>query len=120
MKAQLRNRGRGRGDCQSPLHDKRAKILGVKILAACLPLNCARRGDANRGFGGEAETSGEANESIMVKLPLAGLIIVLLLVGQVNSLKASSAVTVIFPPLCYEDRLVNGSYPSFFQRYSPC
>ncbi|MEM7606459.1 MAG: efflux RND transporter permease subunit [Myxococcota bacterium] len=38
-------------------------------------------------FGGEIESSVEANQSIGDKLPIAGLIIVLLLVGQFNSLR---------------------------------
>ncbi|UCG12231.1 MAG: efflux RND transporter permease subunit, partial [Deltaproteobacteria bacterium] len=48
-------------------------------------------------FGGEAETSGEANASIMVKLPIAGLIIVLLLVGQFNSLRRPTIILLTIP-----------------------
>ena len=39
------------------------------------------------GFGGEIESSEEANQSIADKLPIAGLAIILLLVWQFNSLR---------------------------------
>ncbi|WP_306296594.1 efflux RND transporter permease subunit [Candidatus Entotheonella palauensis] len=48
-------------------------------------------------FGGEAETSGDANESIGVKLPIAGLIIVLLLVGQFNSIRRPIIILLTIP-----------------------
>ena len=48
-------------------------------------------------FGGEFEASVEANESIGVKLPIAGLIILLLLVGQFNSLRRPAIILTTIP-----------------------
>ncbi len=48
-------------------------------------------------FGGEYEASVEGNESIGVKVPVAGLIIVLLLVGQFNSLRRPLIILLTIP-----------------------
>ncbi|MDH3768624.1 MAG: efflux RND transporter permease subunit [Gammaproteobacteria bacterium] len=48
-------------------------------------------------FGGEAETSGKANASIAAKLPIAGLIILLLLVGQFDSLRRPAIILITIP-----------------------
>ena len=48
-------------------------------------------------FGGEFEASVEANESIGVKLPIAGLLILLLLVGQFNSLRRPLIILLTIP-----------------------
>jgi len=48
-------------------------------------------------FGGEEESSGEANASIVAKLPVAGLIIVLLLVGQFNSIRKPAIILATIP-----------------------
>lgn len=48
-------------------------------------------------FGGEAETSGKANEAIAEKLPIAGLIILLLLVGQFNSIRKPIIILLTIP-----------------------
>ncbi len=48
-------------------------------------------------LGGEMESSVEANRSIMVKLPIAGLIIVLLLVFQFNSIRRPFIILVTIP-----------------------
>lgn len=48
-------------------------------------------------FGGEAESSGKANKSIADKLPIAVLIIVLLLVGQFNSIRKSIIILTTIP-----------------------
>jgi multidrug efflux pump subunit AcrB len=48
-------------------------------------------------FGGEAETSSKANESIKVKLPIAALIIILLLVGQFNSIRRPIIILITIP-----------------------
>jgi multidrug efflux pump len=48
-------------------------------------------------FGGEAESSGKANKSIADKLPIAVFIIVLLLVGQFNSIRKSIIVLTTIP-----------------------
>ncbi|MFC1682688.1 efflux RND transporter permease subunit [Candidatus Zixiibacteriota bacterium] len=48
-------------------------------------------------IGGEAESSEEASKSINDKLPIAGLIIVLLLVGQFNSLRRPAIILMTIP-----------------------
>ncbi len=47
--------------------------------------------------GGEVESSGEANDSINAKLPIAGLLIVLLLVGQFDSLRRPAIILLTIP-----------------------
>ncbi len=48
-------------------------------------------------LGGEFEQSGKGNQSINEKLPIAGLIIILLLVGQFNSVRRASIVLLTIP-----------------------
>ena len=48
-------------------------------------------------IGGENESSGEANASIGAKLPVAGLIIVMLLVGQFNSIRRPLIILITIP-----------------------
>jgi multidrug efflux pump subunit AcrB len=48
-------------------------------------------------IGGEDEASQEANASIMAQLPIAGLIIVMLLVGQFNSLRRPAIILITIP-----------------------
>ena len=48
-------------------------------------------------FGGEAETSGKAQKSIQDKLPVAGLIILLLLVSQFNSVRRPVIILLTIP-----------------------
>ncbi len=48
-------------------------------------------------LGGELEESTKANESIAAKLPIAGLIIVLLLVSQFNSLRRPAIILITIP-----------------------
>ncbi|MGD2063802.1 MAG: efflux RND transporter permease subunit, partial [Nitrospirota bacterium] len=48
-------------------------------------------------LGGEAETSAKANASIAAKLPIAGLIILLLLVGQFNSIRRPIIILLTIP-----------------------
>ncbi|MCP4708150.1 MAG: efflux RND transporter permease subunit, partial [Planctomycetes bacterium] len=67
-------------------------------------------------FGGEIEASGEANESINEKLPVAGLIILLLLVAQFNSLRRLLIIFLTIPlgvigVVC--GLLITGSYFGF-------
>lgn len=54
-----------------------------------------------RGFtyeeGGESETSNDANAAIAAKLPLAGMLILILLVGQFNSLRKTAIVIATIP-----------------------
>ncbi len=48
-------------------------------------------------LGGEAESSGKANQSIADKLPIAAFLIVLLLVGQFNSIRKSIIIVATIP-----------------------
>jgi multidrug efflux pump subunit AcrB len=48
-------------------------------------------------LGGEAETSGESNQSIAEKLPISGMIIVLLLVAQFNSIRKPFIILTTIP-----------------------
>lgn len=48
-------------------------------------------------LGGEAESSGKANQSIAEKLPIAVLIIVILLVSQFNSLRKATVILMTIP-----------------------
>ena len=48
-------------------------------------------------LGGEAESSGKANQSIADKLPIAVLIIVLLLVSQFNSIRKATVILMTIP-----------------------
>lgn len=48
-------------------------------------------------LGGEIETSGKANKSIAVNLPLTALLILLLLVGQFNSLRRPLIILLTIP-----------------------
>ncbi|MGH1460518.1 MAG: efflux RND transporter permease subunit [Neptuniibacter sp.] len=48
-------------------------------------------------FGGEQETSGKSNASIVEKLPIAGFIILILLVAQFNSLRKAVIILITIP-----------------------
>lgn len=48
-------------------------------------------------IGGEAETSGESQQSIAAKLPIAMFIIVILLVGQFNSIRRPLMILLTIP-----------------------
>lgn len=48
-------------------------------------------------FGGEAEESGKGNSSIGAKLPVAGLIILLFLVAQFNSIRKPAIILLTIP-----------------------
>ena len=48
-------------------------------------------------LGGESESSGDANEAIGAKLPIAAFLILLLLVGQFNSLRKSAIILTTIP-----------------------
>ena len=51
----------------------------------------------NYALGGEAESSGKANQSIAEKMPIAVFIIVILLIGQFNSIRKSIIVLSTIP-----------------------
>jgi multidrug efflux pump subunit AcrB len=53
--------------------------------------------DAKYELGGEMESSVEANESIVAKLPISMMIIVLLLVGQFNSFRRPLIILLTIP-----------------------
>jgi multidrug efflux pump subunit AcrB len=53
--------------------------------------------DAKYELGGEMESSVKANESIAAKLPIALMIIVLLLVGQFNSIRRPLIILLTIP-----------------------
>ena len=48
-------------------------------------------------LGGELEASGDGNQSIAEKLPIAGLAIILLLVGQFNSIRRPAIILLTIP-----------------------
>ena len=48
-------------------------------------------------IGGETEESGDANASIAAELPMAGMLIVLLLIGQFNSLRRPVIILTTIP-----------------------
>lgn len=53
--------------------------------------------DSHYELGGENETSVKANQSIIEKLPLAGFIILILLIGQFNSMRKAFIILVTIP-----------------------
>jgi len=53
--------------------------------------------DYSYAEGGEAEESGQANASIAVKLPIAAMLILLLLVGQFNSVRRPFIILTTIP-----------------------
>jgi multidrug efflux pump subunit AcrB len=48
-------------------------------------------------FGGEAEAGDDANSSVAAKMPIAGFIILLLLVGQFNSFRSAFIILTTIP-----------------------
>lgn len=71
---------------------------GIAALQPWLDAQSATWGPGYRyELGGEAESSAKANQSIMDKLPFAALIIVILLVGQFNSIRKAVIVLVTIP-----------------------
>jgi len=61
--------------------------------------NAAMSWPAGHGFeiGGETEESGEANASIAAELPVAAMLILLLLVGQFNSMRRPAIILSTIP-----------------------
>ena len=67
-------------------------------------------------LGGELEASGEGNQSIGEKLPIAGLAIILLLVGQFNSIRRPLIILLTIPLGLIgvvAGLLITGSYMGF-------
>ena len=48
-------------------------------------------------FGGELETSGKAGQSVVAQMPVGGLIILLLLIGQFNSVRRTLIILLTIP-----------------------
>ncbi len=70
----------------------------MQLLNAWLESKRADWGSSiNIEIGGESESSGDANEAIAKKLPVAGFIILLLLVSQFNSIRKSLVVLTTIP-----------------------
>ena len=71
------------------------------VVAAIVPQleESARDWPAGHTFeiGGETEESGDANASIAAELPTAGMLILLLLVGQFNSLRRPAIILATIP-----------------------
>ncbi len=76
-------------------------VTAAEIDAQLVPWLEQESQDWGLGFGwemgGENESSAEANASIAAKLPIAGLIILLLLVGQFNSLRRPAIILITIP-----------------------
>ncbi len=72
-----------------------------EIVAQLTPWLEAESADWGLGYrwelGGEVETSGEANASIIAKLPIAMLIIIMLLVIQFNSIRRPIIILLTIP-----------------------
>lgn len=73
----------------------------AEVLGPLVPWLDAREREWGVGYryelGGEMESSEEANASIAEKLPIAGLLIVLLLIWQFNSFRKTSIVLLTIP-----------------------
>ena len=78
-----------------------AGITATQVNSTLVPWLDARFASAGLGYryelGGEAETSGQANQSIIQKLPIAAFIIVLLLVAQFNSVRRTVIILLTIP-----------------------
>lgn len=76
-------------------------VTATSVNQALRPWLQEQAQDWPRGYsfeeGGEAETSGDANQAIADKLPIAGMLIVLLLVGQFNSLRKTTIILATIP-----------------------
>ncbi len=81
--------------------DVDADHTAADVIRVIQPWLEAQRAEWGIGYryelGGEVESSGEANASIGEKMPIAGLIIVLLLVWQFNSLRKPILVLATIP-----------------------
>ena len=77
------------------------EATATEIVEVLLPWleQVAKSWPAGHGFeiGGETEESGEANASIAAELPMAGMLILLLLVGQFNSLRKPAIILATIP-----------------------
>ena len=76
-------------------------VTATEVIAELQPWLESESADWGLGdsweFGGEVETSIDANQSIGAKVPVAILIIIVLLVGQFNSLRKPTIILVTIP-----------------------
>lgn len=76
-------------------------VTATEVNADFLPWLAEVTADWPRGYsveiGGESETSGDANAAIADKLPIAGMIILLLLVSQFNSIRKPVMILMTIP-----------------------
>ena len=81
--------------------DENATVTAFDVAAALEPWLTEQQASWPVGYtfeiGGESESSAEANQSINEKLPVAGLLILLLLVGQFNSLRKPIIILLTIP-----------------------
>ena len=99
----------------------RPGVTATEVNREFLPWLEAQAATWPRGYdhavGGEAETSGDANAAIADKLPIAGMIILLLLVTQFNSLRKPIIILLTIPlglvGVAY-GLLISGSVFGFF------
>ena len=80
------------------LHPEATAVEVVQVLRPWLR-EASRAWQAGHTFeiGGETEESGDANASIAAELPTAGMLILLLLVGQFNSLRRPVIILATIP-----------------------
>ncbi|MCG8461249.1 MAG: efflux RND transporter permease subunit, partial [Holophagales bacterium] len=78
-----------------------AGVTASEVNATLSPWLAGESAEWPAGFryeeGGEAESSGDANASIAAKLPIAAMAIVLLLVGQFNSVRRPVIILTTIP-----------------------
>ena len=76
-------------------------VTAASVEAQITPWLEERTKDWGRGysyeFGGEAEAGDDANSSVGAKMPIAGFIILLLLVSQFNSFRAAAIILSTIP-----------------------
>ena len=76
-------------------------VTPAEITDALIPWLDGEQEDWPVGYfyslGGEYEQAGKGNRSIVEKLPIAGLIIILLLVGQFNSIRRTLIILLTIP-----------------------
>ena len=76
-------------------------VIASDVVARLRPWLAAEQAGWPPGYryelGGEEETSVRANQSIAEQLPVAGLIILLLLIGQFNSIRRTAIIVLTIP-----------------------
>jgi multidrug efflux pump subunit AcrB len=76
-------------------------VTATEVGTGFFPWLAEQADEWDEGFsyelGGESETSGDANEAIAAKLPVSGMLIVLLLVAQFNSVRKPLIILSTIP-----------------------